>query len=173
MCFFNSITADAASIVDRYRRNMTRQLEQFDQNGNPFKPAYAHPNSIIIGLDKDPVISEWGLIPSTVSENDMERYRKQNWFINARAEDAFGKWPYKMYVPTSAMHYPLHRLLRIPLRKGKKQRSLQRLPPLCQRRSNFLYRRSIQRLGQPDHRRDPSYLYHVHHSCQRSMYLGT
>jgi len=97
MCFFNSFTAKAISVANRYNRNRTRQLELFDDQ-QYVMPAYAHPNTIIIGLDKDPMIMEWGLIPSTAKPSDKERYRKGNWFVNARAEELFHTWPYRTLI---------------------------------------------------------------------------
>ncbi len=97
MCFFNSFTVEAKKAANRYRRNMNKQLELFDDKRFVL-PAYAHPGTIIISLSKEPHIMEWGLIPSTVKKSDMERYRKGNWFVNARAEDLFHTWPYKMLI---------------------------------------------------------------------------
>lgn len=97
MCFFNSMTVKAKSVANRYRRNLTEQLELFDDEQYVI-PAYAHPNTIIISLDEDPHIMEWGLIPSSAKVSDMEKYRKGNWFVNARAEDLFQTWPYRLLV---------------------------------------------------------------------------
>ncbi len=97
MCFFNSFTAKALSLANRYSRKKNQQLELFDDK-QFVVPAYAHPNSIIINLDEEPQIMEWGLIPSSAKVADMERYRKGNWFVNAKAETIFETWPYKLLI---------------------------------------------------------------------------
>ena len=61
-------------------------------------PAYSEPRCVVISPSKQLQVMQWGLIPRTAKPEDVARYNKENWFKNARGEDIFHTWPYKLSI---------------------------------------------------------------------------
>lgn len=113
MCFFNSLTVSAAAVARKYGRGTeiieaVRRIlavkEGYGKTGVAEEvysiPAYSEPQCVIVsGIDELQVM-QWGLIPRSASAADKERYDKENWFKNARAEEIFTTWPYRMLIQT-------------------------------------------------------------------------
>lgn len=124
MCFFTSLSANAAAVAKKYGKQLdiieaARQIlaeqeqeERARQEAGPEHkvsvydirlaediyviPAYAEPQCVIVsGSDKLQVM-QWGLIPRMAKPEDAERYNRENLFKNARAETLFEKWPWRM-----------------------------------------------------------------------------
>lgn len=124
MCFFTSLSANAAAVAKRYGKQLDiieaarqvlaeqEQEERARQEADPGHkvsvydirlaediyviPAYAEPQCVIVsGSDKLQVM-QWGLIPRMAKPEDAERYNRENLFKNARAETLFEKWPWRM-----------------------------------------------------------------------------
>lgn len=124
MCFFTSLSANAAAVAKRYGKQLDiieaarqilaeqEQLERVKQQRDPkYKvsfydillsedvyviPAYAEPHCVIVSGSDELQVMQWGLIPRTAKTEDVERYNRQNLFKNARAETLFEKWPWRM-----------------------------------------------------------------------------
>jgi len=78
-------------------------------------PAYYEPNSSIITNDEEIQVMQWGLIPDNAKIEDRIKYKKGNWFKNARAENIFKTWPYRIYIgrqrciiPSTGYYEPHH-----------------------------------------------------------------
>ena len=85
MCFFTSLSANAAAVAKRY----SKQLDIIEAA----RQVLAEPQCVIVsGSDKLQVM-QWGLIPRTAKPEDIQRYDRENLFKNARAETLFEKWP--------------------------------------------------------------------------------
>lgn len=124
MCFFNSLTANAAAVAKKYGKRMdiieavrkilaeNEQYECAAQDKDPSHktsiysirlaegmyniPAYAEPHCVIVSGSEQLQAMQWGLIPRSAKVEDMERYNTQNLFKNARADGLFEKWPWRM-----------------------------------------------------------------------------
>lgn len=121
MCFFNSLTVNASVVAKKYGRGLDiieavrRLLAEKESsmrsartNANarfvkPLEeevysiPAYSEPQCVIVSGSDQLQVMQWGLILHTASIEDRERYDKENWFKNARAEEFFSTWPLRMY----------------------------------------------------------------------------
>lgn len=123
MCFFTSLSANAAAVAKRYGKQMDiieaarqilaeqEQAEREKQQADPKHkvnfydihlaegmyniPAYAEPHCVIVSGSDELQVMQWGLIPRTAKPGDVERYNHQNLFKNARAENLFDKWPWR------------------------------------------------------------------------------
>lgn len=124
MCFFTSLSANAASVARRYGKQLDiieaarqilaeqEQAERAKQLADPAHrvsvydvhlaeeiyviPAYAEPHCVIVSGSDELQVMQWGLIPRTAKPADRERYDRKNLLKNARAETLFEKWPWKM-----------------------------------------------------------------------------
>jgi len=63
-----------------------------------FLPAYLKPECPIITNDGQIRFMRWGLIPANAKLSDLQKIDKGNWFINARSENIFETYPYKMSI---------------------------------------------------------------------------
>lgn len=123
MCFFTSLSANAAAVAKKYGKQMDiveaarqilaeqEQAERRKQQDDPMHkvnlygihlaegmyniPAYAEPHCVIISGAEELQVMQWGLIPRSAKQQDMERYNSQNLLKNARAENLFDKWPWR------------------------------------------------------------------------------
>lgn len=124
MCFFTSLSANAAAVAKRYGKQLDiieaarqilaeqEQAERARQHADPTHkvsvydihlaediyviPAYAEPHCVIVSGSDELQVMQWGLIPRTSKPKDVERYNRQNLLKNARAETLFEKWPWRM-----------------------------------------------------------------------------
>ena len=124
MCFFTSLSVNAAAVAKKYGKQLdiieaARQIlaeqeeeERAKQEHDPKHkvsfydihlseevyviPAYAEPHCVIVSGSDELQVMQWGLIPRTAKPEDVERYDRQNLFKNARAETLFEKWPWLM-----------------------------------------------------------------------------
>lgn len=124
MCFFTSLSVNAAAVAKKYGKQLdiieaARQIlaeqereERAKQEIDPKHkvsfydirlaedlyviPAYAEPHCVIVSGSEELQVMQWGLIPCTAKLEDVERYNRQNLFKNARAETLFEKWPWRM-----------------------------------------------------------------------------
>ena len=121
MCFFTSLSANAAAVAKRSSKQLdiieaARQIlaeqeqeERARQEAAPEHkvsvydirlaediyviPAYAEPHCVIVSGSEELQVMQWGLIPRTAKPEDAQRYDRENLFKNARAETLFEKWP--------------------------------------------------------------------------------
>lgn len=109
MCFFNSLTVNAAVVAKKYGKGMDiietvrRLIAEQEPNAGLEEevytiPAYTEPQCVIVSGSTQLEVMQWGLIPHTASVADRERYGKENWFKNARAEEIFATWPYRLLI---------------------------------------------------------------------------
>ena len=124
MCFFTSLSANAAAVAKRYGKQLDiieaarqilaeqEQTERAKQEADPKHkvrvydmrlaediyviPAYAEPQCVIVSGSNELQVMQWGLIPPTAKSEDAERFDRENLFKNARAETLFEKWPWRM-----------------------------------------------------------------------------
>ena len=124
MCFFTSLSANAAAVAKRYGKQLdiieaARQvLAEQEQDARARQdagsehrmsvydvrlaeeiyviPAYAEPHCVIVSGSEELQVMQWGLIPRTAKPGDAQRYDRENLFKNARAETLFEKWPWRM-----------------------------------------------------------------------------
>ncbi len=124
MCFFTSLSANAAAVAKRYGKQLDiieaarqilaeqEQTERAKQEADPKHkvsvydirlaediyviPAYAEPHCVIVSGSDELQVMQWGLIPQTAKREDVERFDRENLFKNARAETLFEKWPWRM-----------------------------------------------------------------------------
>ncbi len=124
MCFFTSLSANAAAVAKRYGKQLdlieaARQIlaeqeqeQRANQEADPKHkvsvydirlaediyviPAYAEPHCVIVSGSDELQVMQWGLIPRTAKREDAVRYDRENLFKNARAENLFDKWPWRM-----------------------------------------------------------------------------
>ena len=124
MCFFTSLSANAAAVAKRYSKQLdiieaARQIlaeqerdARVRQDTGPGRrmslydvrlaeeiyviPAYAEPHCVIVSGSEELQVMQWGLIPRTAKPEDAQRYDRENLFKNARAETLFEKWPWRM-----------------------------------------------------------------------------
>lgn len=110
MCFFNSMSLKAQQLARKYGRD-TDIIEAWKKimvegsvegYASPLAvgmyniPAYSEPRCVIVSSSRELQVMQWGLIPRTAKPEDAERYNRENWFKNARGEDIFETWPYRM-----------------------------------------------------------------------------
>lgn len=124
MCFFTSLSVNAAAVAKRYGKQLDlieaarqilaeqEQAERARQLADPsYKvsvyhihlaeeiyviPAYAEPHCVIVSGSNELQVMQWGLIPRSAKPEDKERYDRKNLLKNARAENLFDKWPWRM-----------------------------------------------------------------------------
>ena len=60
--------------------------------------AFAKPECPVITTDGQIRFMRWGLIPPNTSVTDLQKIDKGNWYVNARAEQIFETYPYKMSI---------------------------------------------------------------------------
>ncbi len=116
MCFFNSMTQNALQLAKRYGRSFDaveawkkimaekepgrieslKELYRYRLAEGMYNiPAYEEPHCIIVSGSDELEVMDWGIVPRGVKPKDKERYLKENWFRNARAEEIFVTWPYR------------------------------------------------------------------------------
>lgn len=124
MCFFTSQGVIAEEIARKYGRGMDvvnavrRTLaarERLDRrraatgeklkaniydyhlsDGMYVSPAYSEPYTVIVSGSDELQVMRWGLIPRTATVEAKERYEKENLYKNAKAENLFSSWPWRM-----------------------------------------------------------------------------
>lgn len=124
MCFFTSLSVNAAAVAKRYGKQLdiieaARQILAEQEQAERAKlqtdpspkvsvydihlaeeiyviPAYAEPHCVIVSGSKELQVMQWGLIPRSAKPEDRERYDRKNLLKNARAETLFEKWPWRM-----------------------------------------------------------------------------
>ena len=135
MCFFTSLSANAAAVAKRYGKQLDiieaarqilaeqEQTERAKQEADPKHkvsvydirlaediyviPAYAEPHCVIVSGSDELQVMQWGLIPQTAKREDVERFDRENLFKNARAETLFEKWPWRMLWPHNRCIIPV------------------------------------------------------------------
>lgn len=118
MCFYNSMSKNAMQIAKRYGKQLDvveayrkileekeREEQAKNETVNLYEtriaeamyniPAYSEPKCVIISSSRELQIMQWGLLPRTAKQKDVDRYNTKNWFKNARGEDIFETWPYR------------------------------------------------------------------------------
>jgi len=124
MCFFTSQSKKAADIARKYGRKTDiieavreilaekeeeeRKKAERNKKYNIYdykitdqmyvSPAYAEPYTVIVGNSDQLQVMRWGLIPHTAKAEAKQLYNKKNLYKNARAENLFTKWPWKIIV---------------------------------------------------------------------------
>lgn len=111
MCFFNSLAVSAAAIAGKYGRGMDiieavrhilAEKEGYGRTGVQEEvyciAAYSRSQCVIVSDSDELQVMQWGLIPHSASAADRERYDRESWFKNARAEEIFTTWPYRMLI---------------------------------------------------------------------------
>lgn len=124
MCFFTSQSVSAEDIARKYGRGMKRvdavrqelaARERADRkrytageklkvniydyhlsDGMYVSPAYSEPYTVIVSGSDELQVMRWGLIPHTATVEAKERYDKENLYKNAKAENLFSSWPWRM-----------------------------------------------------------------------------
>lgn len=135
MCFFTSLSTNAAAVAKKYGKQLNiieaarqilaeqEQTERAKQEADPkYKvsvydirlaediyviPAYAEPHCVIVSGSDELQVMQWGLIPRTAKSEDAARYNRDNLFKNARAENLFDKWPWRMLWPHNRCIIPV------------------------------------------------------------------
>ncbi len=135
MCFFTSLSANAAAVAKRYGKQLDiieaarqilaeqEQTERAKQEADPNRkvsvydirlaediyviPAYAEPHCVIVSGSDELQVMQWGLVPRTAKPEDVERFGRENLFKNARAETLFEKWPWRMLWPHNRCIIPV------------------------------------------------------------------
>ena len=89
MCFYNSFSARALALANRYGRKTDIIEEIHEILGGQYKiTAFIHPECPIITSDESIDVAKWGLIPAwTKTPEEAAKIRKMT--INARAETVF------------------------------------------------------------------------------------
>lgn len=124
MCFFTSQSVRAEEIAGKYGRGMKivdaarRTLaakERLDRSryaagekvkadfysyhlsdGMYVSPAYSEPYTVIVSGSSELQVMRWGLVPHTATVEAKERYAKENLFKNAKSENIFTSWPWRL-----------------------------------------------------------------------------
>ena len=70
-------------------------------------PAFLKPECPVITPDGQIKLMRWGMIPHNANISDIQKIDKGNWYVNARSEQVFDTYPYKMSITNSRCIIPV------------------------------------------------------------------
>lgn len=122
MCLHNSMSKRVGELAARYGRKtdivetweeIIREKNTNGQNVNNMTEsvyhisAFTEPDCSIVTDSDEIQVMQWGLLPSIVTDvKEIEKFNKQNWFKNARAEGIFTTFPYKFVIQSQRCIIP-------------------------------------------------------------------